>query len=45
VDKNNRLGANGFDEIFNHPFFKPIKWDRIMEEEAPFKPLGRDIDT
>lgn len=45
LDPKKRLGANGIDEIKKHPFFAGIDWDKIMEEEPPFVPGGRDIDT
>lgn len=28
-DPMKRLGANGIDEIKDHPFFKPINWNRL----------------
>ncbi len=37
-----RLGASGITEVKKHAFFKDIEWDKIMEMEAPFKPLCRD---
>ncbi len=40
-----RLGSRSIDEIKQHPFFKGIDWDKIMEMESPFKPLGREQDT
>ena len=45
MDPTLRLGAQSINEIKNHPFFKGIKFDEIMEMDAPFKPLGRDQDT
>ena len=40
----NRLGANGIEDIFNHPFFSDIK--SLDEEEPPFKPvLTSELDT
>ncbi len=40
-----RLGSNSIKEIKSHPFFKGIDFDKIMDIDAPFKPLGRDQDT
>ncbi|CEP19767.1 hypothetical protein [Parasitella parasitica] len=39
-DANARLGNQGTDEIKNHPFFKTINWQKLMEKkvQAPFKP-------
>ena len=31
LDRTQRLGANGIDEVKNHPFFAGIKWDKIMD--------------
>jgi serine/threonine-protein kinase RIM15 len=45
LDPKKRLGANGIQEIREHPFFKGIVWDKIMEEPPPFVPRGRDIDA
>ena len=45
MDPKLRLGALSIKEIKKHPFFKGIKFDKIMEMDAPFKPLGRDQDT
>jgi serum/glucocorticoid-regulated kinase 2 len=39
-DEDKRLGANGFDEIKNHPFFKDLNFDDLLEKKikAPFTP-------
>jgi len=33
VDKTQRLGANGVQEIKDHPFFKEIDWDLLAKKE------------
>ena len=35
-----RLGANGIDEIKSHPFFDDIDWDLMLQKQVPppFKP-------
>ena len=45
-DPRSRLGRNGCDEIMAHPWFKPVKWDKIISdvEKPPFIPL-RDINA
>lgn len=40
-----RLGYKNINEIKQHPFFKSIDWDHIMDMEAPFKPGGREQDA
>jgi serine/threonine protein kinase len=45
TDPQKRLGYKNINEIKKHPFFAEIDWDHIMEEEAPFKPVGRDQDA
>lgn len=37
-----RLGAKSIEEVKSHPFFKGIDWNKIMEMESPFKPMGRE---
>ena len=32
---NERLGAQGYDEIRNHPFFKGFDWSRLRRMPAP----------
>ena len=46
-DPETRLGANGADEIKNHPFFKGIDWNHIKETLVPpFIPeLKNNYDT
>ncbi|KAG9393568.1 Protein kinase domain [Carpediemonas membranifera] len=41
-----RLGANGFDEIKTHPLFKSIDWARLEARQAPppFRPRLREDD-
>lgn len=33
-----RLGKNDIDEIKRHPFFRGIRWSRMLEVEPPFVP-------
>ncbi|XP_043690172.1 serine/threonine-protein kinase tricornered-like [Telopea speciosissima] len=41
-----RLGTKGAHEIKAHPWFKGIKWDRLYQMEAAFKPEVKDeLDT
>jgi serum/glucocorticoid-regulated kinase 2 len=42
MDPKKRLGYQTIKDIKNHPFFKGINFEKIMEMDAPFKPLGRD---
>jgi beta-adrenergic-receptor kinase len=37
-----RLGAKGFQEIANHPFFKDIPWDTLHGVVPPFVPGRKD---
>ncbi|KAG0024501.1 hypothetical protein BGZ80_002061 [Entomortierella chlamydospora] len=39
-----RLGANGADEVKNHPFFKDINWDTLLSEKPAFVPDPADIE-
>lgn len=41
-----RLGTNGCEEIMTHPWFKTVKWEKIISdtEEPPFVPL-KDINA
>lgn len=39
TESSQRLGAKGFKEVFDHPFFKTINWEAMfkMEIESPIK--------
>lgn len=37
-DADDRLGANGVEEIKKHPFFKGIDWDNLRNLKSPFVP-------
>lgn len=44
-DADNRLGANGVEEIKNHPFFQDLDWEKIRGSRAPYIPeLTSDDD-
>jgi len=46
LDPKKRLGANGVQEIKNHPYFKDVDWDHLYEEEAGFVPtISHPEDT
>ncbi|KAH0839924.1 RIM15, signal transduction response regulator [Lanmaoa asiatica] len=40
-----RLGANGADEVKNHPFFEGIEWDKVTSKEAAFIPQLSDPES
>jgi serine/threonine kinase 38 len=45
-NKENRLGANGPEEIKAHPFFAGVDWNGIRKGSAPWIPeLDSDVDT
>ena len=46
VDHTQRLGANGADEIKQHPFFNGIAWDKLRTQQAPIVPERKsETDT
>ncbi|KAL7096005.1 hypothetical protein ACP275_10G057800 [Erythranthe tilingii] len=45
-DVDNRIGSRGADEIKSHPWFKDVKWDKLYEMEAAYKPeVNGELDT
>ncbi|KAK9768824.1 rim15, signal transduction response regulator [Basidiobolus ranarum] len=40
----NRLGANGVEEVKNHPFFAGIEWDTLLTERPAFIPQPDSIE-
>ncbi|KAF9955677.1 hypothetical protein BGZ72_003500 [Mortierella alpina] len=44
VDTEKRLGANGAEEVKNHPFFKDINWETLLSERPAFVPAPADIE-
>lgn len=45
LDPARRLGANGADEVKNHPFFSDISWDAVTTSEAAFIPQVTDAES
>lgn len=45
IDPTKRLGANGADEVKNHPFFAGIDWDKVTTTEAAFIPQVTDPES
>lgn len=45
LDPARRLGANGADEVKNHPFFAGIEWDKVTTTEAAFIPQVTDPES
>lgn len=45
LNTNERLGANGADEVKSHPFFAGIDWDKITSTEAAFIPQVTDPES
>lgn len=41
-DADNRLGANGVQEIKDHPFFRGLDWDNLRNTRSPFVPNVKD---
>ena len=39
-DPNQRLGSSGCEEIMSHPWFRPVRWEKIISdtEQPPFIP-------
>ncbi|KAH9938258.1 kinase response regulator receiver domain-containing protein [Fomitopsis serialis] len=44
-DPSRRLGANGADEVKDHPFFAGIDWDKVTATEAAFIPQVTDPES
>lgn len=45
LNTNERLGANGADEVKSHPFFEGIDWDNVTATEAAFIPQVTDPES
>jgi len=39
-----RLGANGANEVKSHPFFEGVNWETILNEPADFVPQPKDME-
>ena len=45
TDASNRLGANGVQEIKDHPFFKGIDWQNLRKTKSPYIPkVKNEVD-
>ena len=44
-DSARRLGANGADEVKQHPFLQPVDWANLMQKEAAFVPQVTDPES
>lgn len=42
TDPDQRLGANGAEEVKKHPWFAEIKWETLLEEIPSFVPTPQD---
>lgn len=42
-DPDKRLGANGCEEIKQHPFFQGVNWQALRSEEPPFVPSLKNL--
>lgn len=40
------MGANGFEDIRNHPWFACIEWDKLYRKEMvpPYKPMVQNAE-
>lgn len=38
MDRTQRLGARGVEEIKQHPYFQGIDWDHLVDHDGPFVP-------
>ena len=45
LDPARRLGANGANDVKNHPFFSDINWDAVTTSEAAFIPQVTDAES
>jgi len=45
LDPAQRLGADGANEVKNHPFFSDISWDSVTTSEAAFIPQVTDAES
>jgi len=45
-DPKARLGAKGAEEVKQHPFFKDVNWEAVMNKEItpPYLPMLSSID-
>ncbi|KAL0073273.1 hypothetical protein F4703DRAFT_1972825, partial [Phycomyces blakesleeanus] len=44
LDPRKRLGANGPEEVKQHPFFKDLNWDTLLKESPSFIPNPENVE-
>ncbi|KAI9014365.1 hypothetical protein CLU79DRAFT_767266 [Phycomyces nitens] len=44
LDPKKRLGANGPEEVKQHPFFKDLNWDTLLKESPSFIPNPENVE-
>ncbi|KAG5519964.1 hypothetical protein PMAC_000241 [Pneumocystis sp. 'macacae'] len=45
LDRSQRLGSKGPDEVKRHPFFSTINWNTLLEDDTSFVPVPLDPEN
>ncbi|CCJ28401.1 unnamed protein product, partial [Pneumocystis jirovecii] len=45
LDRSQRLGSKGPDEVKSHPFFSTINWNTLLDEDTSFIPVPLDPEN